>query len=100
MFTSLMAPSLLLSILASIGIASMFHLWRGRTVVDLAVFLVVSAVGFGVGQLAGTVVRIPLLQIGEIHVVEATVGALLALAIANLVMTPVVRRRETHAGRR
>jgi hypothetical protein len=93
MSTSLLAPSLLLSILVSIGLASLFHLWRGRTMADLVLFLIAATIGFGVGQLAGTVVRIPLARVGEIHVVEAILGALLALAIAQMVTRPIARRR-------
>jgi hypothetical protein len=93
MSTSLLAPSLLLSILVSVGLASLFHLWRGRTMADLVLFLLAAAIGFGVGQLAGTVVRIPLAQVGEIHVIEASIGALLALALANMVTSPAGRRR-------
>lgn len=99
MSTSLLAPSLLLSILVSVGLASAFHLWRGRTVADLVLFLIVAAIGFGVGQLAGTVVRIPLLEVGEIHVVEASIGALLALALAQLI-TSAPKRRVRQDGRK
>lgn len=92
MGTSLIAPSLLLSILMSVGYGALFHLWRGRTFRDLILFIIVAVVGFGVGQLAGTLIRTPLLQVGEVHMLEATVGAWLALGVASLVVTPAARR--------
>ncbi len=92
MGTTWIAPSLLLSLLLSVGYAALFHLWRGRSLGDLLLYLLVSAVGFGAGQLAGTLLRTPLLQIGEVHLVEATIGAFVALGIATLLTTPLTRR--------
>lgn len=89
---SLIAPGLLLSLVLSVGYASLFHLWRGRTVRDLVLFLIVSLVGFGAGQLVGTLVRIPLLQVGEVHLLEASLGAWAALAVAQLFTNPSPRR--------
>lgn len=93
MIPSFVAPSLLLSLLLSVVYASLFHLWRGRNLREFVLYLLAACVGFGAGQLAGALIRLPVLQIGEVHVVEATAGALLALAIAALIMTPSRRRK-------
>jgi hypothetical protein len=89
---TLVTPSLLLSLLISVAYASLFHLWWGRSSRHLIVLVLAAVVGFGVGQFVGTLVRLPALQIGEVHLVEATVGAWLALAIVHMATTPVVRR--------
>lgn len=92
MAPSLLTPSLLLSLLISVAYAALFHLWLGRGVRQLLLLLLAATVGFGVGQFVGTLVRIPALQIGEVHLVEASVGAWLALAVAHLATTPLQRR--------
>lgn len=89
---SLVTPSLLLSLVVSLAYAALFHLWWGRSGRHLLLLILASMVGFGVGQFVGTLVRIPLLQIGEVHMVEASVGAWILLAIAQMASTPVARR--------
>lgn len=92
MAPSLLTPSLLLSLVVSIAYAALFHLWWGRSLTHLLLLMVAAGVGFGVGQFVGTMVRIPLLQIGEVHMIEASVGAWLALTIAHLATSPLPRR--------
>jgi hypothetical protein len=75
----LVPPALLLGGLLSIGYASLLHLWGGRTLRDLLLYLVASASGFAVGQLLGVLLQIPLPAIGQVHVVEASLFAWLAL---------------------
>lgn len=72
-------PALLLAILLSVAYASLLHLWKGRSLRDLLLYLVASAVGFAVGQLLGLLLQIPLPHIGQVHVIEATVFAWVAL---------------------
>ena len=72
-------PALLLGILLSTGYAGLFHLWGGRSVRDLLVYLCAGGCGFAVGQLVGILARSPLPQIGELHVVEGSLMAWLAL---------------------
>lgn len=91
MSTSILSPSLVLSLVLSMGIAAMFHLWRGRSLRDLLLYLLVAMVGFGAGQLVGTIIRTPLLQVGDVHLLEASVGAWVALAVAHVVTTPATR---------
>lgn len=93
MIPSFVAPSLLLSLLLSVVYASLFHLWRGRSLRDFVVFLIAAIAGFGAGQLAGALIRLPMLQVGEVHLIEATVGALLGLTIAAMVVAPSRRRK-------
>lgn len=93
MIPPFIAPSLLLSLVLSVIYASLFHLWRGRGVRDFVIYLIAAVVGFGVGQLAGAMIRLPMLQIGEVHLIEATVGSWLALAIAAMMVGAPKRRR-------
>lgn len=81
--TALLNPTFLLAILLAIGIASLFHLWTGRTLRDLAMYLVAALIGVGVGQWIGRSAGLDALQIGQLHLVEAVIGAVLALLIVK-----------------
>jgi hypothetical protein len=74
-----LSPALLLGILLSVGYASLFHLWRGRHLGDLLLALPIAAIGFSAGQLIGLVAQTSLLQVGQLHLLEASIGAWLAL---------------------
>ena len=72
-------PALLLGLLLSVAYAALLHVWKGSSLRDLLLYLVASAVGFAVGHLLGLLLQIPLPRIGEVHVIEATVLAWVAL---------------------
>ena len=72
-------PALLLGLLLSVAYAGLLHLWKGRSLRDLLLYLIASAGGFAIGQLFGLLLQIPLPRIGQVHVVEATVFAWVAL---------------------
>ena len=76
---SLVPPALLLGILLSVAYASLLHVWKGRSLRDLLLYLIASAGGFAVGQLLGLLLQIPLPRMGQVHVVEASDFAWLAL---------------------
>lgn len=70
--------------LLSMGYAGLFHLWVGRSLRDLAAFMVAATIGFAIGQWIGAAVEIPLPQIGQLHVVEGTLGAWIGLFVVYL----------------
>lgn len=72
-------PALLLGLLLSVTYAGLLHLWKGSSLRDLLLYLVASAGGFAVGQLLGLLLQMPLPHIGQVHVVEASIFAWLAL---------------------
>ncbi len=76
---ALVPPALLLSIVLCVAYASLLHLWKGRTLRDLLLYLAAAVGGFAVGQLLGILLQMPLPQIGQVHVVEASIFAWLAL---------------------
>jgi hypothetical protein len=81
---SALSPGFVLGILLSVGYACLYHVWSGRHLGDLLLALPVTALGFGAGQFAGLFTQTPLLQIGQLHVFEATVGAWGALFFVRL----------------
>ena len=81
-----MSPGIVVSVLLIVGYASAFHLWGGRNLRDLGIFLIVALVGFGVGQVIGIFSDIGLLRIGPVQALEASIMAWVGLILAKLVM--------------
>jgi hypothetical protein len=81
-------PALLVGTLLVIAYAGAFHLWLGRTTGDLVIYLVAAGIGFGAGQALGVLTSIPLMEIGQLHTLEATIGAVVALALVYLLRQP------------
>ncbi len=93
-------PSLVLGILLSLGYASLFHLWTGRNLRDLFVFVLAALVGFAAGQWSGRRLELGLLHLGQLYLLEASVGAWLALFLARLMEAPPSPNRPSTRGKR
>jgi len=78
-----MPPWILLAAFLASVYGVVFHLVRGGGVRRLALFVAASWAGFGLGQLAGTLAGWNAVLIGDVHVVEATLGSLIALLVVN-----------------
>jgi uncharacterized membrane protein YeaQ/YmgE (transglycosylase-associated protein family) len=61
-----------------------FHFIVGGGTRRLALYLMAGWLGFAVGQLLGGAFNVTLLSIGTIHMVAASLGALVALLLARL----------------
>jgi hypothetical protein len=79
----LQAPALILSLILATAYAAAFHLWQGRSMRDLLFFWLAAIVGFASGQVAGYLLDLLPWTIGQVHIVEATLVALLFLFIAR-----------------
>jgi hypothetical protein len=79
----LLSPALALSALIASGYSFLFHFLWGRTFGQLARYWVVGLIGFGLGQLAATLTGWNLLVIGDVHLIEGTLGCWLALFVAR-----------------
>jgi hypothetical protein len=80
---TILPPWLALSALITAAYAALFHLWGGRTLGDLPVYWLAAGVGFALGQSLGLFLQAPLPQLGEIHVIEASVLAWVAMVGAR-----------------
>jgi hypothetical protein len=78
-------PALLLGSLFCLGYAALLHLWIGRNGRDLLLGLLMATMGFGFGQAIGILTQMPLLQIGQLHLLEASMGAWLLMGVARLI---------------
>lgn len=76
------SPSLVLILLLAIIYGALFHLWKGRSWRDLALFIVVAIIGMGLGQLLGPVLGLNLARMGPTYLLEGTVLAWLFMLAA------------------
>jgi hypothetical protein len=76
-------PALLLSLVLASAYAAAFHLWLGRGLRDLPPFWLASVLGFAAGQIAGQMLDLIPVTIGQLQIIEATLGAFLFLFIAK-----------------
>ena len=78
-----MFPSLILSTLLSLLWATLWFAWRGHGWRDWLIDVLVALLGFGIGQTLGVALDLPVPTIGDVRVVEGTLGAWLALWLAQ-----------------
>jgi len=76
-------PVFLISALISTFYGAVFHVWRGGNARRLALFLSAGWIGFGLGQLIGALIGWNIGMLGEVHLIEASAGSLIALLIVN-----------------
>ena len=76
-------PALLISLVLASLYATVFYLFLGRRLRDLLFFWLASLIGFASGQFVGSLLNIVPLTVGQVHIVEATIVALLFLILAR-----------------
>jgi len=79
----LLSPSLILSLIIASAYAAIFNLWQGGSAKDLLTYLVACWLGFAIGELVGDFLGLDILMIGEIHLLEGTIGSLVLLFLAK-----------------
>jgi hypothetical protein len=72
-----------LGIVLSTAYAALFHLWNKREVPTLRHYLLAAWLGFAVGHLAGDILQIHWIQVGQLNIVSGTIGAAIAMLIAR-----------------
>ena len=80
---SLISPGLALSALLATAYGAAFHLWRGGGYGMLVRYLLAAWGGFALGQLAGWLGGWELAMVGQVHVLEGTLGSGLVLMIVH-----------------
>jgi hypothetical protein len=78
----LQLPALFVLMVLASTYAVLLHLLLGRGVRDLVLFWVASVAGFACGQLVGERLDFIPWQVGQVHLIEATVGAVLFILAA------------------
>ena len=81
------SPALLVSALLALAYGAVYYLFRGKRLVDLPVFLVASLLGFACGWLGGALLDLVPVTLGQIHLVEGSLAALVFLLVADWLRT-------------
>jgi len=79
----LFSPPLILSLIIASAYAAFFNLWQGGGSRDLLIYLLACWLGFAIGELVGDFLGLDILMIGQIRVLEGTIGSLLLLFLAK-----------------
>ena len=79
----LASPVFLLGSALATAWAAVFHVLFGRRGTDLILSWFVALIGFGVGQLMGGALELPLVMIGRVHLIEASLACWVAMSIAH-----------------
>lgn len=78
-----LSPPLVLAGVVTGVYAGLFHLLVRHNNSELLLYWIAALVGFGLGQLASMLYSVELYRIGSLHIVEGTIGAWVAMNVAN-----------------
>jgi len=81
-------PAFVMGMLFSVTYASLYHLWKGQTVGLLIVALIMAGIGFSIGQGIGLVTQFEYAQMGQLYLLEASLGAWGALFVLHIFRVP------------
>ena len=87
------SPTTTLGFILATLCGALFHLLMGGDARRLALFLLAGWVGFGLGQLLGTILDINILNIGTLRIFSAIIGALIALLVAHFLTAKHTSKR-------
>lgn len=65
--------------------AALFHLLLGKRFIDLILFWFIGLLGFAVGQAMADVLGLRWFLVGQVHVLEGTLGCWMAMLVARWV---------------
>ncbi len=86
-------PALLLGFIISTLYGAAFHLWRGGGAGRFLLYLILSWLGFGIGQFLGERLNVSFASVGPLHLGMASLGSLVFLAI-GLWLSQVPEKQE------
>jgi uncharacterized membrane protein YeaQ/YmgE (transglycosylase-associated protein family) len=74
-------PTLILGLILSTLYGAVFHLWRGGNAGRLLLYLLLSWIGFWLGQILGNAFNFTFDTLGQLHIISATLGSFIFLFI-------------------
>jgi hypothetical protein len=87
-------PSVTFAFMLATMLGAAFHLVVGGDLRRLALYLLAAWLGFSLGQVAGVVLDVTLLQVGVLRLLPAFAGAMLVIMVAHfLIGRPAIWRR-------
>jgi hypothetical protein len=78
----LQLPALVVLLVLASAYAVLLHLLLGHSLRDLILFWIASVAGFVCGQLLGERLHVIPWMVGEVHIIEATLSAILFVLAA------------------
>ena len=78
-----MPPYLLLLLLLGATYGVLFHLWRGKLLRDLIIYVLTGISGVSLGHALGDLLGFTSLMIGPLHLIEATLVGWLSLFVIH-----------------
>jgi len=87
-------PAVVLSVLVGIFVASLYVLVRGRTLSRLPFVVGASILGAWAGDAVGGLAEVSVLSIGDFRLPAAVVGAVVGIALVELLSVLVAPRPE------
>jgi uncharacterized membrane protein YeaQ/YmgE (transglycosylase-associated protein family) len=85
------SPTITFAFIIATLYGALFHLIRGGDIRRLAVYMLAGWLGFLLGQMVGMTTNFPFFNIGPIHMIPATFGAIVALFFTQFVMLRSVK---------
>lgn len=76
-----LSPALWLSVVLALVFGALFTFWRQGGWRQLPRDMAASLAGFGLGQLAGALLGVDWLRVGEVHLLWGTLGSAAALLL-------------------
>ena len=89
-------PGLAMSLLLASVYGTAFHLWGGRRFRDLPLYWLAALLGFAAGHLFGQKLDLVPWSLGQVQLIEATVGAFLFLIIIRWLRGGKNHNESTH----
>ncbi len=93
-----LSPTLWLCVVFGVIYGALFTLWRGGGWRQLARDAGVGVIGFVVGQLIASVLRLPTLRVGEVHLLWGSLASVFFLLIGRRLLKPRVLPVKTRSG--
>ena len=78
-FDIILSPTLWLCVIFGLVYAVLFTLWRGGGWRQLALDAGAGVIGFAAGQLIASVLRLPTLRVGEVHLLWGSLASVFFL---------------------
>ncbi len=88
-------PSIFYGFLFATLYGSLFHLWRGGKFGRYIVFVLLSWMGFWIGQIIAEITSWTFISIGAIHLGMATIGSALFLFVGSWLSLAKIERNRS-----
>lgn len=93
-----LSPTLWLCVVFGLVYGVLFTLWRGSGWGQLARDAVVGVLGFAAGQLLASVLRLPAVKVGEVHLLWGSLASVFSLLVGRRLFRPRVAASKAKSG--